>query len=68
MRQTLGEELTLDIPWQPDAVIAYKFILCDHCKYRRTISVNYHNKCCENCVKKTYNWSRSPALRQGELD
>ncbi len=68
MRQTQGEALELDIPWQPDVVIAHKIILCDQCKMLRNLTPNYNNSSCVYCTKKTYNWARKPENRQGELD
>ncbi len=63
-----GEELKLDIPWQPDAVIAYKYILCEQCKAKRILSPDFNNAQCKHCHRKTYNWARSHIKRQGKLD
>jgi hypothetical protein len=68
MRQTLGENLRLDVPWQPDVVIAHKIILCDRCKALRNLAPTHNDINCEMCTRKTYNWVRRPQNRQGEFD
>lgn len=68
MQQSQGENLKLDVPWQPDVVIAHKFVLCDQCKALRKITPNFNNPRCVYCTRKTYNWARKPEFRQGDID